>query len=65
MIEALPEPLLKKVQEEKKPIISEALDETKWADQLESGNSKLVKIAGEVKALISKGGTEPMDFSKL
>ena len=65
MIEALPEPLQKKVLEEITPIISEALDEAKWAAQFERGNSKLVKIAEEVKDLISKGGTEPMDFSKL
>jgi hypothetical protein len=65
MIEALPEPLQKKVLEEITLIISEALDEAKWAAQFERGNSKLVKIAEEVKDLISKGGTEPMDFSKL
>ncbi len=65
MIEALPEPLPKKVLEEITPIISEALDEAKWAAQFERGNSKLVKIAEKVKDLMSKGGTEPMDIGDM
>jgi len=65
MIEALPEPLQKKVLEEITPFISEALDEAKWAAQFERGNSKLVKIAEKVKDLMSKGGTEPMDIGDM
>ena len=65
MIEALPEHFQKKLLDEIAPIISEALDEAKWEAQFESGNSKLVKIAEEVKDLISKDGTDPMDFSEL
>ena len=65
MIEALPEHLQKKLLDEITPIISEALDEAKWESQFQSGSSKLVELAEGVEAHISKGGTEPMDFSKL
>ena len=65
MIEALPEHLQKKLLDEITPIISEALDEAKWEAQFESGSSKLAELAAGIKDQISKGGTEPMDFSKL
>jgi hypothetical protein len=65
MIEALPEHLQKKLLDEITPIISEALDETKWEEQFQSSGSKLVAIAEAVKGQLSEGGGEPMDFSKL
>lgn len=65
MIESLPEHLQKKLLDEITPIISEAIDEAKWEDQFQRGSSKIVEIAGEVNEQISKGNSEPMDFSKL
>jgi len=65
MIEALPEHLQKKLLDEITPIISEALDEAKWEAQFERGSSKLAEFATGVKEQISKGDSEPMDFSKL
>jgi hypothetical protein len=65
MIEALPEHLQKKLLDEITPIIAEALDEAKWEVQFERGSSKLIKLAEGTKELLSKGGSEPMDFSKL
>jgi len=65
MIESLPEHLQKKLLDEITPIISEALDEAKWEEQLQRGSSKLIELAEEVRDRISKGGIEPMDFSKL
>ena len=65
MIESLPEHLQKKLLEEITPIISEVLDEAKWEDQFQRGSSKLVELSEEVRGRISKGSTEPMDFSKL
>jgi hypothetical protein len=65
MIESLPEHLQKKLLDEITPIISEALDEAKWEDQFQRGSSKLVELAEGVIGRISKGGTEPMNLSKL
>ena len=65
MIEALPEHLQKKLLDEITPIIAEALDEAKWEAQFERGRSKLIELAEGAKDLLSKGGTEHMDFSKL
>jgi hypothetical protein len=65
MIEALPEHLQKKLLDEITPIISEALDEAKWEEQFQRSGSKLVAIAEAVKDQLSKGSSEPMDFSKL
>jgi hypothetical protein len=65
MIESLPEHLQKKLLDEITPIISEALDEAKWEDQFQRGNSKLVELSEGVREHISKGSVEPMDFSKL
>jgi hypothetical protein len=65
MIESLPEHLQKKLLDEITPIISEALDEAKWEDQFQRGNSKLVELSEGVREHISKGSAEPMDFSKL
>ena len=65
MIEALPEHLQKKLLDEITPIIAEALDEAKWEAQFQRSSSKLVGIAEEVRHQVSKGATEPMDFSKL
>ena len=65
MIEALPEHLQKKLLDEITPIIAEALDEAKWEAQFERGRSKLIELAEGTKDLLSKGSTEPMDFSKL
>jgi hypothetical protein len=65
MIESLPEHLQKKLLDEITPIISEAVDEARWESDFQRGSSKLVQLATGVKDRISKGGTEPMDFSKL
>ena len=65
MIESLPEHLQKKLLDEITPIISEAIDEAKWEDQFQRGNSKLVELSEGVREHISKGSAEPMDFSKL
>jgi len=65
MIESLPEHLQKKLLDEITPIISAALDEAKWEEQFQRGSSKLVELAEAVKDQLSKGGIEPMDFSKL
>ena len=65
MIESLPEHLQKKLLDEITPIISEAIDEAKWEDQFQRGNSKLVELSEGVSDRISKGSTEPMDLSKL
>ena len=65
MIEALPEHLQKKLLDEITPIIAEALDEAKWEAQFQQSGSKLVELAEGVRDQLSKGGTEPMDFSKL
>ena len=65
MIEALPEHLQKKLLDEITPIIAEALDEAKWEAQFQRGSSKLDELAEGVRDQLSKGGTEPMDFSKL
>ena len=65
MIESLPEHLQKKLLDEITPIISEVLDEAKWEDQFHRGTSKLVELSEGVRDRISKGSTEPMDFSKL
>jgi len=65
MIESLPEHLQKKLLDEITPIISAALDEAKWEEQFQRGSSKLAELAEAVKDQLSKGGIEPMDFSKL
>jgi hypothetical protein len=65
MIEALPEHLQKKLLDEITPIIAEALDEAKWEAQFQRNGSRLVELAEGVRDRISKGATEPMDFSKL
>ena len=65
MIESLPEHLQKKLLDEITPIIAEALDEAKWETQFQRSGSKLAERAEEVRDQMSKGGTEPMDFSKI
>lgn len=57
-----PERLYFKVKEH---FISEALEKAKWEDQFQRGSSRLAELAEELKDRISKGGAEPMDFSKL
>jgi hypothetical protein len=65
MIESLPDHIQKKLLDEITPIISEALDQAKWEAQFQRGSARLAELGEEVKDRISKGGAEPMDFSKL
>jgi hypothetical protein len=65
MIESLPEHLQKKLLDEITPIISEAMDEAKWEEQFQRGSANLVEIACKVSERISKGNSQPMDFSEL
>jgi hypothetical protein len=65
MIESLPEHLQKKLLDEITPIISEAVDEARWESNFQRDSSRLIQLAVGVKDSISKGGTKPMDFSKL